>query len=62
MRHVESEIGEDAAHPAHPRFHAVFDRVERRHLAALDLVERGLQADQNVVDALDLGELIRLAR
>ena len=38
----------------------VFDRVERRHLAALDLVERGLQADQNVIDALDLGELVRL--
>ena len=41
-------------------FHAVFDGVERRHLAALDLVERGLQANQDVVDALDLGELVRL--
>ncbi len=60
MRHVEAEIGEDAAHPAHARFHAVLDRVERRHLAALDLVERGLQANQDVVDALDLGELVRL--
>ena len=60
LRHVEAEIAEDAAHPAHARFHAVFDRVERRHLAALDLVERGLQADQNVVDALDLGELVGL--
>ena len=39
LRHVQAEIGEDAAHPAYARFHAVFDRVERRHLAALDLVE-----------------------
>ena len=34
--------------------------LERRHLASLDLVERGLQADENVVDALNLGELVRL--
>ena len=29
------------------------------NLAALDLVERALQADQNIVDALILGELVR---
>ena len=60
LRHVEAEIGEHAAHPAHARFHAVFDRAQGRHLAPLDLVERGLQADQHVVDALNLGELVRL--
>ena len=60
LRHVEAEIGEDAAHAAHPQFDAFFDRGQRRHLAALDLVERGLQANQHVVDALNLGELVRL--
>ena len=34
--------------------------LKRRHLAPLDLVERGLQADQDVVDALNLGELVGL--
>ncbi len=45
LRHVEAEIAEHAAHPAHPRFHIVFDRAQRRDLAALDLIERSLQAD-----------------
>src|SRR5258707_13970475 len=36
LRHIETEIGEDTAHAAHPRFQAVFDRAKRRHLAALD--------------------------
>src|SRR3984957_20553914 len=58
--HVETEIAEYAAHPAHPRFHPVFDRAERRELAALDLIERGLQAYDHVIDALDLRKLIRL--
>ena len=49
-----------AAHPAHPRFHALPRPSQRRHLAALDLVERGLQAEHDVVDTLDLGELVRL--
>ena len=34
--------------------------LKRRHLPALDPIERGLQADQHVVDALNLGELVRL--
>ena len=34
--------------------------LERGHLAPLDLIERALQADKNIVDALDLGELVRL--
>jgi len=29
MRHIEAEIGKDAAHPAYPRFHTVFDRIQR---------------------------------
>jgi hypothetical protein len=60
LRHVEAEIGEHAAHPADARFHAVLDRGQCRHLAPLDGIERGLQADQNVVDALNLGKLIWL--
>jgi hypothetical protein len=59
LRHVEAEIGKDPAHPAHTRFHAVFDRAKRGHLPALDLIERTLHADQNVIEALDLRELIR---
>ncbi len=62
LRHIEPEIGKHAAHPAHARFHAVFDRTEGSHLAAFDLIERGLQADDHVIDALDLGELVRLRR
>ena len=31
-----------------------------RHLPPLDRIERGLQADQHVVDALNLGKLIWL--
>ncbi len=60
LRHIKAEVVKDPAHPAYPRFHAIFDRVKRRHLPALDLIERGLQAAENIVDALDLGELIRL--
>jgi hypothetical protein len=60
LRHVEAEIGEHPAHPADARFHAVLDRGQCRHLAPLDGVERGLQADQHVVDALNLGKLIWL--
>src|SRR5665213_33340 len=58
LRHVEAEIADDAAHPAHARFDAVFDRIERRHLAALDAIERRLQADEHVVDSLDFRELV----
>src|ERR1700681_4775443 len=57
LRHVEAEIAEHAAHPANTRFHALFDRAERRDLTAFDLIERTLQAGQNAIDALDLGEL-----
>ena len=45
LRHVETEIGEHAAHPADARFHAVFDRAQRRHLPPLDAIERSLQTD-----------------
>ena len=34
--------------------------LKRRHLPPLDLIERGLQPDQDVVDALNLGELVGL--
>src|SRR5439155_25365203 len=56
LGHVKSEIGKNAAHPARARFHTVFDRAKRRHLAALDLIERGLHADKDVIDAPNLGE------
>ena len=57
--HIEAEVGEHAAHAADPQFHIVFDGTERRHLTAFDLIERRLQADEDVVDALDLRELVR---
>src|SRR6185437_17180745 len=57
LRRVKAEIGDDAAHPAYARFHAVFVSVERGELAALDLIERTLQAVQRIVDALIFGQL-----
>src|SRR4029077_11661017 len=60
LGHVEAEIGEYAAHPADARFHAVFDRAQGRHLAPLDLVERTLETNQHIVDAVNFGELVRL--
>src|SRR4030088_3786696 len=60
LRHIETEIGKEAAHAAYTRFHTIFDRAKRRHLAARDLIERTLQADPKVLDALNLGKLIRL--
>ncbi len=56
---IEAEIGDDATHPAHAQFDAVFDGVERRHLAPLDMIEQRLKADKHVVDTLDLRELVR---
>ncbi|OIQ72152.1 hypothetical protein GALL_462230 [mine drainage metagenome] len=56
---LKAEIGEYAAHAAHAGFHAVFERTECRELAPLDLVERGLQADDHIVDAMDFRELVR---
>src|SRR3954451_24888966 len=39
LGHVQSKIAKDPAHTPYPRFHAVFDGVQARHLTALDLVE-----------------------
>ena len=43
-------------------FETIFDGREGRHLPALNLIERRLQLDHNIVDPLDLGELIGLRR
>src|SRR6185437_11194206 len=59
VRHVETKIGDDAAHATYFRLQAIFIRVERRHLSTLNLVERVLQANQRIVDALVRGELAR---
>ena len=60
LRHIEAEIGEHAAHAADPGFHSFLDRAKGRDLAALDMIERGLQAANHIVDALDFRELVRL--
>ncbi len=57
LGHVEAEVAEDAAHPPHAGFHALFEHIERGHLASLNLVQRGLQTSNHTLHALHLGEL-----
>src|SRR5262245_60925832 len=37
LRHVETEVVDDAAHASRPRFQTIFNGRERRHLPPLDL-------------------------
>ncbi len=60
LRHVEAEVADDAAHASGPQFQTIFNARERRHLPPLDLIERRLQLDHNIVESLNLGELIGL--
>src|SRR5262249_7000882 len=48
---IDAELGEHAADPPRSQLKILLERVERRRLALLDSIERGLQAGYDPADA-----------